>query len=162
MDLSFVNCEWRVNTIKPYHLLLFEPTCMMTSTKCCVKILYYISIIRGGGINWPHLNFKKKKKDIYTNIHMCIYIYALTLVILFYKIIFYPFNNIFDFFRVTLQLQTYLQHFYILLRYKFLVRIWAITYITFLLINNHSLYQQYTFSIFLIVKAIKKIYRSKI
>ena len=162
MDLSFVNCEWRVNTIKPYHLQLFEPTCMMTSTKCCVKILYYISIIRGGGINWPHLNLKKKKKDIYTNIHMCIYIYALNLVILFYKIIFYPFNNIFDFFRVTLQLQTYLQHFYILLRYKFLVRIWAITYITFLLINNHSLYQQYTFSIFLIVKAIKKIYRSKI
>ena len=149
MDLSFVNCEWRVNTIKPYHLQLFEPTCMMTSTKCCVKILYYISIIRGGGINWPHLNFIK-------------YIYALNLVILFYKITFYLFNNIFDFFRVTLQLQTYLQYFYILLRYKFLVRIWAITYIIFLLINNHSLYQQYTFSIFLIVKAIKKIYRSKI
>ena len=87
-----------------------------------------------------------------------IYIYALNLAILFYKITFCPFNNIFDSFQsniIVINLFTtflYTVEIQILIGSHLNLSLTSLFYLT----NNHSLYQQYTSSTFVILKAIKK------
>ena len=75
------------------------------------------ALIDQGGKWLPQIFFKKK---------ILVYIYALNLAILFYKIIFFPFNNIFNSFQSNVTVTNLLRYKFLLvnyiqLRYKFLL-----------------------------------------
>ena len=60
----------------------------------------------GLGGQWPPLIF------FFKNIIIIIYMCVLILAILFYKITFFPLNNIIDSFKSNVILTNFLQHFY--------------------------------------------------
>ena len=91
---------------------------------------FKIDWIKDGGINWPEGAMAPPLNFFFNiSIYICIKFsnFVLQNYIFSHKITFFPFLTIsLILFKVTLQLQTYLQHFYKLLIHKFLlVHIWT-------------------------------------